>query len=115
VIATALALALAEPAPAVTAGLYRTHQMEVGSELLLQPDGTFRYSLDYGAVSEAAQGHWRARDGAVQLDSEPISIDVLRNIERTDAAFHGERLPVDGGALILQRWDTVFTFYRDDE
>ena len=51
------ALLLATQAPASIAGIYQTQQMEVGATLELREDGTFRYMLDYGAVSEAAEGH----------------------------------------------------------
>jgi hypothetical protein len=39
----------------------------------------------------------------------------MREIERSDAKFQNQRLPIDKGNLLLQRWDTVFTFQRDDE
>jgi hypothetical protein len=97
------------------AGDYRAHQIEVGAELLLKADGTFLYSLDYGAVSEAGQGHWSVKDGEVRLQSDPLSVDLMREIERTDAKFQNQRLPIDKGDLLLQRWDTVFKFSRDDE
>ena len=32
--------------------------MEVGAALELQKNGHFRYQLDYGAVSEHAEGDW---------------------------------------------------------
>ena len=41
--------------------------------------------------------------------------DLMREIERSDANFQNQRLPIDKGNLLLQRWDTVFTFKRDDE
>ena len=50
----AVALLLA-PAAAL-AGLYQSRQMEVGAALELQKNGHFRYQLDYGAVSEHAEG-----------------------------------------------------------
>lgn len=109
------ALVLAAHAPNDLAGDYLTHQMEVGAELLLKDDGTFLYSLDYGAVSEAAQGRWSVKDGAVRLQSNPLTIERMREIERSDAKFQNERLPIDKGDLLLQRWDTVFKFSRDKE
>lgn len=109
------ALVLAAQAPNGLAGDYRTHQMEVGAELLLKDDGTFLYSLDYGAVSEGAKGHWSVKDGEVRLQSDPLSLDLMREIERSDAKFQNQRLPIDKGDLLLQRWDTVFKFSRDDE
>ena len=106
----------AAPSPAAEAvvGSYATQQMEVGARLELNADGRFRYMLDYGAVSEAAEGHWTAAEGVVRLDSDAIGIPLLIEIERTDADFHGEPLAVDDDTLVLRRHDTIFTFYRDE-
>lgn len=101
--------------PSALAGTYHTQQMEVGAQLELKADGTFRYMLDYGAVSEAAEGHWIATDGFVHLDSDPLAMDLMAELERSDAAFADEKLTVDKGALVLQRHDAVFTFYRNEE
>ena len=108
-------LAMLVQAPADLAGLYRTQQIEVGAALLLKSDGTFQYSLDYGAVSEASEGQWTAADGVVRLTSDPLAIDLMREIERSDAAFADEPLTVEDGALVLQRHDTVFTFHREEQ
>ncbi len=43
--------------------------MEVGSELLLKPDGTFEYMLAYGAADYWAKGTWRHEGDAVILNS----------------------------------------------
>jgi hypothetical protein len=110
----AVLLAAAEPAPAL-AGDYQTHQMEVGAALELKADGTFRYQLDYGAVSEAGQGHWTESPGVVHLTSDPLARELLIDIERSDAAFADEQLAIDHGTLVLQRYDTLFTFYRDEQ
>jgi hypothetical protein len=112
----ALVLALA-PAPTPAgklAGTYQTRQMEVGASLELKADGTFRYMLDYGAVSEAAQGHWTALTSGVQLTSDPMAMELLVEIERSDAGFHDEPLALEDGALVMHRHDTIFTFYRDE-
>jgi len=42
---------------------------EVGSELLLKPDGTFEYMLAYGAADYAATGTWKSEGTAVILNS----------------------------------------------
>ena len=42
---------------------------EVGSELLLKPDGTFEYMLAYGAADYFAKGTWRRDGGAVILNT----------------------------------------------
>jgi hypothetical protein len=43
--------------------------MEVGSELMLKPDGTFEYMLAYGAADYWAKGTWRKDGNAVILHS----------------------------------------------
>ncbi|MGV3480914.1 MAG: hypothetical protein ACO1O3_13260 [Sphingobium sp.] len=69
------ALAFAAPAAAqdraAIAGGYQVDQMEVGGGLLLAADGRFRYALEYGAVSETAEGRWTVEGGTVRLTSEP--------------------------------------------
>ena len=42
---------------------------EVGSELLLRPNGNFEFMLAYGALDESGEGTWRVADGAVILQS----------------------------------------------
>ena len=113
-IAWLAALLIAALDPGSMAGTYQTQQMEVGAKLELKADGTFRYMLDYGAVSEVAEGHWTAREDGIHLDSDPLAMDVMVEIGLSDAAFDDERLAFDDGALIMQRHDTLFTFYRDE-
>jgi hypothetical protein len=71
-------LCVAQTAPAVTreslAGMYDGHQMEVGAQLLLKPDGHFEYELAYGAMDEEGKGTWELRDGAVFLTSVPAVV-----------------------------------------
>jgi hypothetical protein len=43
--------------------------MEVGSELMLKPDGTFEYMLAYGAADYWAKGMWRHDGNAIILNS----------------------------------------------
>ena len=68
----------AQPAAAVTrdslAGDYDGHQMEVGAELVLLPNGHFRYELAYGALDESASGTWAFKDGAVLLTTVPAVV-----------------------------------------
>ncbi len=109
-----LALApVASPAERLS-GTYRTRQMEVGAMLELKADGSFRYMLDYGAVSEAAEGRWTASPEGATLNSRPMPLELLREIERSDAGFDEEPLALEDGALVMQRHDTIFTFYRDE-
>ena len=54
------------------AGLYLLQNVrEVGSELLLKPDGSFDFVLAHGAADYRAQGKWQLLRDAVVLDSDP--------------------------------------------
>ena len=65
-------LALVVLAPAASlAGMYEAQQMEVGAALELRKDGHFRYQLDYGAVSEQAEGDWTSDGKTVRLTTKP--------------------------------------------
>ena len=65
-----LALLLVSAAVAQNlAGEYSVNVREVGSGLLLRPDGTFEYVFIYGAADYSAQGTWRNEAGAVILNS----------------------------------------------
>src|SRR5664279_749587 len=44
--------------------------MEVGSELMLKPDGTFEYMLAYGAADYWAKGTWKRDGNSVILHSD---------------------------------------------
>jgi hypothetical protein len=71
-------------APAATvAGFYQAQQMEVGAALDLKPDGHFRYQLDYGAVSEHAEGDWSFDGKTVRLTTRPApkppSFELVRD------------------------------------
>jgi hypothetical protein len=45
--------------------------MEVGAALELRKGGHFRYQLDYGAISEHAEGEWTFDGKAVRLTTKP--------------------------------------------
>jgi hypothetical protein len=57
--------------------------MEVGAALELQQGGHFRYQLDYGAVSEHAEGDWSFDGNTVHLTTKPRprapSFELLRD------------------------------------
>lgn len=56
------------PQSEAMAGLYTlTGVREVGSQILLRPQGVFQYMLAYGAVDEAAEGCWRRENDAIIL------------------------------------------------
>lgn len=71
---------------AALAGLYQAQQMEVGAALELNANGTFRYQLDYGAVSEHAEGRWTSEGGAVRLTTEPRPKSPRFELVRDDPA-----------------------------
>ncbi len=83
-------LAAAAPAHASPAGLYQAQQMEVGAALELQKNGHFRYQLDYGAVSESAEGDWTFDGKAVRLTTRPMPRSPSFELVRDDPAKPGE-------------------------
>ena len=88
-ILTAAAL-LMTPAPASVIGLYQSRRMEVAAALELQADGRFRYQLDYGAVSEEAEGEWTFDGTTVRLTSRPMPKLPSFELVRDDPAPKGE-------------------------
>lgn len=105
-ILAALMLAAAD-VPAV-GGFYRSQQIEVGAALQLDEDGRFQYQLDYGAVSEAAEGKWTS-DGATVF----LTASKMEGAYKTHN-FHLEPLKIEGDRLLLRRYDTVIRFERED-
>ncbi len=100
-------LALADPA--ALPGFYIGNQSEVAAAIELEPDGRFAYALDYGAVSETAEGRWR-------LDGERVVLTV----EKSQGAASGPNLAttplsVDSGALRLHRYGRSIVFAREGE
>lgn len=45
--------------------------MEVGSELLLKPDGTFKWYLAVGALDQYAEGKWWQNESCIGLKAAP--------------------------------------------
>jgi hypothetical protein len=75
---------------ASVAGLYQSQQMEVGAALELKKDGHFRYQLDYGAVSERADGDWTLEGKTVRLTTRPKPKPPSFELVRDDPAPVGE-------------------------
>ncbi|MEO8618339.1 MAG: hypothetical protein ABI412_03140 [Sphingomicrobium sp.] len=104
----ALLALLMQPADANAAsGFYRSATPEVGAAIELEPDGHFLYALDYGAVSEAAEGTWTLAGSEVRLTAT-----------KTEGAWRGASLgdsPLvfEGHDLLLRRYDIVIRFKRD--
>jgi hypothetical protein len=84
------AAALALLPAASLAGLYQSQQMEVGAALELQRNGHFRYQLDYGAVSEEADGDWTFDGKTVRLTTRPKPKPPSFELVRDDPAPSGE-------------------------
>ena len=102
----AAALLVAEPAAARdVAGLYAIDQMEMAGGLELGPDGRFRYALDYGAVSEEAEGEWKIEGGTVLLTTNPMPPKAECDRGFASACFDRTPLAAEDGKLILYRWD----------
>jgi hypothetical protein len=78
------------PATSTLAGTYRSSQTEIGAGLELAADGRFRYALDYGAVSEYAEGTWTSDGKSVRLTSVPMPKPPGFAIVRDDPAPPGE-------------------------
>ena len=105
-IVAALLLAMADLAP--FAGCYHSNQIEVGAALQLDEDGKFQYQLDYGAVSEAAEGNWSTDGNVVYLTATRMEgAYKTRNFSR-------EPLKIEGDRLLLTRYDTVIRFEREE-
>lgn len=60
---------------------YLSGMREVGSELLLKPDGSFQWMLAYGAVDHTARGRWWRNGDCIGLASEQgtrLPFELLR-------------------------------------
>ena len=102
----ALLLTMADaPSPV---GFYTTSQIEVGAALQLDDDGKFQYQLDYGAVSETAEGNWSSDGTTVYLTATK-----MQGAYKT-SNFSREPLKIDGDRLLLTRYDTVIRFEREE-
>lgn len=70
--------------------------MEVGSELLLMPDGKFKYMLAYGAADYFSDGTWRLEDGRVILNATPVEKPPFRLVKSEARKGPGIRVWVKG-------------------
>src|SRR5436190_1543140 len=102
------ALLLAAANPVAITGFYRSNQMEIGAALELDEDGRFQYQLDYGAVSEAAEGNWSS-DGTTVF----LTATRMEGAYKT-GNFNREPLKIEGDRLLLRRYDTVIRFEREE-
>ena len=87
--------------PALAGHYYLNGVMEVGSELLLRPDGSFEFMLVYGANDQYGKGCW-TRDGRM-VSIIPAGQSRPGSRHTPDSpGFTGMTLTVDGGDLV---WD----------
>lgn len=56
---------------------YLNGVMELGSELLLQADGTFQWYLAYGALDQYAEGKWWNNTNCIGLRPDPQFKDLM--------------------------------------
>ena len=100
-------LAVLLQAIAELSGFYSANQREVAAAIDLEADGKFAYALDYGAVSEVAEGSWASEGSTIYLTS------IRTSGAYRPAAFVREPLTIDGNMLLLKRYDITIRFNRD--
>jgi hypothetical protein len=66
--------------------------MEVGSELLLKPDGSFEYMLAYGAADYSAKGTWRRDQDFVVLNTSGKEAPPFRLLRSAASKAQGIRV-----------------------
>jgi len=71
--------ATCSPSDTKVAGHYYLHGIrDVGSELLLRPDGSFEYGLSYGTTDQAAVGCWsHSGDRIILTPDKPSSLPKI--------------------------------------
>ena len=69
---------------------------EVGSELLLKPDGSFEYMLAYGAADYEAKGTWKRDQGFVVLNTTGKEAPPFRLLRSTASKAQGIQVSVEG-------------------
>jgi hypothetical protein len=90
------------PGDAKLAGHYYLNGvMEVGSELLLRPNGSFEFMLAYGANDQYGKGCWVKRGSTVEVIPAGRS-SASRRHTPDDRGFGGLVLTVSGRSLV---WD----------
>lgn len=82
--AALLVLAAAAQAGEVAGHYYLSGVREVGSELVLRPDGGFQWMISYGAVDRFAQGRWQRQGDKVQLRTSQPEAEPAYRLFRED-------------------------------
>ena len=92
---------LAAQNPAPLEGVYQSQTIEVGSGLVLAPDGRFVWQFAYGSLDLSAEGRWaRESDGVVVLTSDPTPVAPAFELvgrSRDQQPGVAIRLPCDTG------------------
>lgn len=79
------------PADDLAGHYYLQNVREMGSELLLKPDGRFEFMLAYGAADYHAKGAWRHDHDVVILNSEDTNAPpfrLVRSLAGKDTGIH---------------------------
>ena len=87
---------------------YLNGVMEVGSELLLRPDGSFEFMLAYGANDQYGKGCWVKKGSVIEVIPAGRSRASTRHTP-DDRGFGGLVLTVSGRDLI---WDIGGSGYK---
>ncbi len=108
------ALAACKPGdPALAGHYYLQGVMEVGSEILLYPDGRFEFMLAYGANDQYGRGCW-------QVEGEALSL-LTQGRSRAPAMHYPDQRRFRGMVLLVEkdglRWPLPGTraLYRKSE
>lgn len=81
-IAVIICTLLTPLAHAAVAGHYYLHDItEVGSELLLNPDGNYQAILMYGAVDMESSGTWQQKDNSIELHSTETQQTLFKDLK----------------------------------
>jgi len=69
---------------------------EVGSELLVQPDGKFQYMLAYGAADYMAAGTWKREGDSIVLNTVTKGDPPFKLLKSSASPEEGIRITVKG-------------------
>lgn len=94
--------------PKLAGHYYLNGVMEVGSELLLRPNGSFEFMLAYGANDQYGKGCWVKRGSTVEVIPTGRS-SASRRHTPDDRGFGGLVLTVSGRSLV---WDIASSGYK---
>ncbi|WAX94966.1 hypothetical protein N7E70_025485 [Aminobacter sp. NyZ550] len=94
--------------PRLAGHYYLNGVMEVGSELLLRPNGSFEFMLAYGANDQYGKGCWVKRGATVEVIPAGRSAASRRHTP-DDRSFGGLVLTVSGRSLV---WNIAGSGYK---